>query len=87
MLVARRVHMDFDQVVNWFVHTVSGGAILASIAGFLPFLFAVPAFLYYCLLLSRDPTIKGWFARRRRRRIAQLTRRIKELENADHTPE
>lgn len=85
--------MDFDSLLswlgaagNWLLHTISVSALVASLAGLVPLLFAVPAFVYYCMLIWRDPAVKAYFARRRTRRIAQLKRRIKELEDELTSP-
>lgn len=79
----RGLHMDFDHLVNWFIHAVSGGAILSALAGFLPYVFAVPACAYYCLLLYRDETVQKWFENRRRKKIARLKGKIDLLEAYD----
>lgn len=84
---ARGTTMDFDHLLTWFLHTVSGSAILATIVGLAPIFFAVPACMYYCLLLYRDPTVQGWFKRRRSHQILKLKSRIKELEDLNDPPE
>lgn len=75
--------MDYDSVVNWFVHTVSVSAILSWFAGFTPALVVIPPFIYYCLMIYRDPTVAKWRANRRRRKIEQLKARAKALEVLD----
>lgn len=87
LAVRRRIPMDFDHILGWFIHTVSGSAIIAAIVGFLPVIFAVAPFLYYCLLLSRDPTVQRWLARRREHRINQLKLKVKELERKNGSPD
>lgn len=79
--------MDFDHILTWFLHSVSGGAIVAAIVGYLPVIFACAPFLYYCLLLYRDPTVQSWFKRRRAHKISRLKSRIKELEELNDPPE
>jgi len=75
--------MDFEGL-NWIGHSVSTVAILGTLAGLLPPIAALAAFLWYSVQLYESRTVRHYFAHRRAKKIASLKARLKVLEEIHH---
>lgn len=67
---------DPSGIFNLAAHFISAGAISAYIAGFVPYLFATPAVIYYCLLVWENRTVQHFV---RNRRMVHKARKIAKL--------
>jgi len=58
---------------HWVGHLVSVGAIIGTIAGYLPAVAAIIAMLWYLVQLYESGTVQSYLRGRRDRKIAKLT--------------
>lgn len=73
-------HENTVLFVSWvFAHVASGVAVVAALAGYLPPLAALIAFVWYIIQICESETFRKWQARRRLRRIKALEEHLTQL--------
>ena len=70
---------QFD-LSHWVGHLVSAGAIIGTIAGYLPALAAIVAVSWYLVQLYESHTVQFYLRARRERKIARLTLELARLQ-------
>lgn len=73
-----------NPISNWMTNLVSGGAVAATLLGYVPSLAAIVALLWYFIQISESETVRRWVAARRTRKLARLKARVIMLEAQSH---
>lgn len=61
---------------TWLWHVVAGGAIVTTLAGFLPPLAALFGVIWYAIKIRESQTVCAWLAKRRDRRIIKMQAKL-----------
>lgn len=77
---------DPHSIQAWFGNTISGAAILATLAGWLPTVAAIVALIWYLIQIYESATVQRWLANRKHRRLAHLKARVIMLEAQGKPP-
>lgn len=73
--------MDHGNTINqWTGNILSGGAIVATIMGWLPGIAAAVALIWYFIQIYESTTVQKYIADRRRRKIARMRAKLIQLE-------
>lgn len=74
-------HESSVYFVAWvFGHIASGGAVIASVAGYAPPIAACVALIWYVIQIAESETAAKWSHRYRQHRIDKLKKKLHDLE-------
>lgn len=79
----RGATMDDYNITAWIGHSLSGAAILGTLAGWFPPIAAVVAFIWYSIQIWESDTVQKYRSRRRARKIARYKAALTHLEELD----
>ena len=75
--------MEDYHITSWLGHSLSGAAILGTLAGWFPPIAAFVAFIWYSIQIYESKTVQDWFHARRAKKIARLKARLHVIEQVD----
>lgn len=73
--------MEKHDVGNWLGHAISAGAIIGTLAGWVPVIAALVALVWYVIQISESATVRRWLAARRTRKIERLRAKLARAEH------
>lgn len=76
--------MDKHDVGTWAGHAISAGAIVGTLAGWVPVIAAVVALIWYLIQIFESATARRWLAARQRRKIARLKAKLARAEEVQN---
>lgn len=71
-----------DNILTWVGNTVSVGAIIGSIFGYVPVVAAIVALVWYVIQILESKTAQRWFRAHHQRKLASLRARLRKLEGS-----
>jgi hypothetical protein len=69
---------------HWIANFISGGAIIATMTGYIPAVAAGVGLIWYLIQIYESSTVQRWLAGRRIRKIARLKARVIMMEAHAH---